>query len=150
MIQEMGCCGIHSPYLGVTYYTACRNRDDNLARTADRLGDLLQYLHTVDDIVRTRTWRAKEKTVLQNFEQSIYHCEDVIYELQAEVRKLQKEPADSFIQTVRAAGRRASYPFRQRTLKKLDEYVDEFRNIVSMALRYSGKNIRTHKTILKR
>ena len=126
--------GLQTTEYLVKYYTVYRNRDDNLARTADRLDDLLQYLRTIDDIVRTRTWRAKEKTILHNFEQSICHCEDVIYELQAEVRKLQKEPADTFIQKVRTAGRRATYPFRQSTLKKLDEDVDEFRDNISMAL----------------
>ena len=126
--------GLQTTEYLVKYYTAYRTRDDNLARTADRLGDLLQYLHTVDDIVRTRTWRANEQTILQNFEKSISHCEDVIHELQAEVQKLQKEPVDTLMQTIRATGRRASYPFRQSTLKKLDEDVDEFRDNVSMAL----------------
>jgi len=69
----------------VTYYTAYRDRDDNLARTADRLGDLLQFLHTVDNVARTRKWRANKKTILQDFEKSIARCEDVIHELQAEV-----------------------------------------------------------------
>jgi hypothetical protein len=50
------------------------------------------------------------------------------------MRKLQKEPSDSLRQTIRAAGQRATYPFRQRTLKKLDEDVDEFCDDVSMAL----------------
>src|SRR2546423_2538692 len=74
----------------VKYYTSYRARDLNLARTADRLSDLLQSLHTVDDIVRTRTWRANEKIILQDFEMSISRCEDVIHDLQAEVRKLEK------------------------------------------------------------
>jgi ankyrin repeat domain-containing protein 50 len=54
--------------------------------------------------------------------------------IQDEMRKLQKEPAVTFVKTIRAAGRRAACPFRQSTLKKLDEDVDEFRDNVSMAL----------------
>ena len=126
--------GLETTQYLVKYYTAYRTRDHELARTAGRLGNLLQSLHTVDDIVRTRTWRTNEKTILQNFEQSISRCEDVINELQVEVQKLQKEPADSFVQFTRAVGRRAAYPFRQSTLKKLDEDVDEFRDNVSIAL----------------
>lgn len=118
----------------VKYYTAYRNRDDNLAKTVDRLGDLLQHLHTIDEILLAPKWRAKEKTTLQNFEPSICWCEDVIYEFQAEVRKLQKEPVDTLGQTIKAAGLRAAYPFRQSTLKKLDEDVNKFRDNVSMAL----------------
>ena len=126
--------GLQTTEYLVKYYTAYRTRDHDLARTTDRLGNLLQSLHTVDDIVRKRTWRTNEEKILQNFEESISRCEDVIYELQAEVQKLQKEPADTFVQSIRAVGRRAAYPFRQSTLKKLDEDVDEFRDNVSIAL----------------
>ena len=126
--------GLQTTEYLVKYYTAYRNRDDDLGRTADRLGDLLQSLHTVDDVVQKRTWRPNEKTILQTFEQTISRCEDVIHELEEEVRKLQKEPSHTLIQTIRAVGRRAAYPFRQSTLKKLDEDVDEFRDNVSMAL----------------
>src|SRR6266516_5018023 len=90
--------GLQTTEYLVKYYTAYRARDENLATTADRLGDLLQYLHTIDDVVRTRQWRADEKTILQRFEKSVYQCEDVIHELQAEVQKFQKEPVDTLLQ----------------------------------------------------
>lgn len=118
----------------VRFYTTYRERDTTLARTTERLSDLLRCLHTVDEIVRTRKWRANERMILENFERCICQSEDVIQELQTEVRKLQKDPKDSLGQTIRATGRRVTYPFRQSTLKKLDEDIDEFRDNVSIAL----------------
>ena len=129
----------------VKFYKAYRHRNADLARTADRLGDLVQSLRTVDEIVRRRKWRANEKTILQGFEKSISRCEDVIHELQAEVRKLQKEPPDTLIQAARATGRRAAYPSRQSTLKKLGEDVDEFRDNVSIALQ--ALQLKEHQNI---
>jgi ankyrin repeat domain-containing protein 50 len=116
------------------FYTTYRDRDSNLARTANRLSSLLQSLRTVDNVVASRKWRPDEKNILDNFERSLSQCEDVIHELENEVQKLKKEPADTWIKTVSAAGRRAAYPFRQSTLKKLEEDGDEFGHNLSVAL----------------
>lgn len=126
--------GLQSVDYLVQYYTACRDRDTELARIADRLGDLLQLLRTIDNILQTREWRTDERTILQGLEKSISRCEDVILELRDEVRKLKKEPTDTLAKAVKAIGRQAAYPLRRSTLVKLDEDVGAFRDNLSMAM----------------
>jgi len=116
------------------YYTTYRDRDQDLARTADKLGDLVSTIKTIDEVVRTRKWRPDEQTVLWNVEKSIDRCGDVIHELQDEAQKFKKEPKDDWKKKIAAAGRRAAYPFRRSTLEKLDEDVDDFRDNLSLAL----------------
>ncbi|KAK5102777.1 hypothetical protein LTS08_003577 [Lithohypha guttulata] len=116
------------------YYAAYKDREEDLAKTTNRLSDLLQTLGVIDEVLRLRKWRSDEQTTLQNIENAIYRSEDVIQDLQEEVRKFQKEPTTNVTTAIRAAGRRAAYPFRKGTLAKLDEDVGAFRENLSIAL----------------
>ncbi len=118
----------------VKYYTAQRNRDRELERTLDRLSALLELLQTTDDILRTRKWQPNEAKILKRIEERVFGCEDAIQELQNEAQKFQKEPTDPLAKTIKAAGRRVAYPFRQSTLTKLEEEIGECRDNLSMAL----------------
>ena len=117
------------------YYTACRDRDADLAKTADRFSGLLQSLSLINDVLRTRLWRPSERAVLQHVETSITRCHDVIDELQEAVQKCQKLPDDTLKGGIKDVGRRAAYPFRRSTLEKLDEDVSDFHDNLSMALK---------------
>lgn len=116
------------------FYTAYRDRDNDLAQTADRLGDLLQSLQILEEIVGTRKWRTDEQSILRKVEQSINRCQDVIRELEDEVQKFKKAPSDTLKKSITTTGRRLAYPFRRSTHQKLAEDVDDFRDDLSIAL----------------
>lgn len=126
--------GLQSTEYLYKYYTAYRDQDQDLARTADQLGDLFQTLQNVEEIVRLRKWRSHEQTILQSVERSINRCENIIHELQEEARKFQKEPTDDWGKKVVSVGRRAAYPFRRSTLEKLGEDVDNIHDNLSTGL----------------
>ena len=126
--------GLQSTEYLYKYYTAYRDQDEGLARAAHQLGDLLQSLQVIDEIVRTRTWRPGEQTILQSVERSITRCADVILELQDKSREFQREPTDNWKKKAVVVGRRAAYPFQRSTLVKLGEDVDNFRDNLSIVL----------------
>ncbi|KAF7512590.1 hypothetical protein GJ744_000851 [Endocarpon pusillum] len=127
------------------YYTAYRDRDDHLAKTADRLDDLHRTLQIIYDTLQTRKWRPDEQTLLQNIERSITRCGDVINELQDEAKKLGKASVDNFRNITVTAGRRAAYPFRRSTLQRLEEDITDFRDNLSTALQ--ALQLRAHQDI---
>lgn len=116
------------------FYSAYKDRDEDLSKTTRRLGDLLQSLNVIDDVLQKRTWRPDEKTTLQSLENAIQQSEDVIQDLREEVKKLQKEPTTNVTTAMKTVGRRAAYPFRKGTLAKLDEDVGAFNENLNMAL----------------
>jgi hypothetical protein len=118
----------------VKYYKDHRNRHADLARTTERLEALLQSLQVLNEIIKNRNWRVDEKNIVDVIESSVSKSEEIIHELQEEVRKFEKEPAASLSKTIRASGRSIAYPFRKSTLIKLAEDVDEFGNNLALAL----------------
>lgn len=116
------------------YYTACRDLRRDLAGIADELGGLLESLQNIDDIVRTRTWRPNEQSIIQSIERSITHSGDAIHVLQGEVDKLKNEPTDDLRKKALVVGRRAAYPFKKSTLGELSDNVSDFRENLSIAL----------------
>ena len=116
------------------FYTACRNKNDTCARTIHRLEGLLNTLEHLDNALQTRQFKADEVDQRLQLEESIESCRDVIEELQSELEKC-RDSADKGIQTaVKKAGRKLAYPFRESTLQRLNEDVDELRNDLTFAL----------------
>lgn len=126
--------GLQSVEYLYKFYTACRDRDTDLAHTADQLGDLLRTLQIIDDVLRTRRWRRDETTIVRHIEKSLARCEDVVDELQDECQKFKKEPAADIKRILVVAGRRGAYPFRRSTFEKLHEDVNDFHHNLSIIL----------------
>jgi hypothetical protein len=126
--------GLQSTDYLYKYYTACRGQHRDLARIADQLGGLLESLQIIDQIVRTRTWRPSEQSIVQSIERSITQSEDAINVLQTEAKKFKKEPTDDWRKKAVVVGRRAAYPFKRSTLENLGNDVSNFRDNLSIAL----------------
>ncbi|OQV11276.1 NACHT domain-containing protein, partial [Cladophialophora immunda] len=126
--------GLQSTEYLYNYYTACRDQHQDLAKTADQLGSLLESVQIIDEIVRTRTWRPNEQPIIQSIEKSITHSEDAINGLQNEVDKFKNEPTDNWRKKAIVLGRQAAYPFKRSTLGVLSDDVSEFRGNLSIAL----------------
>jgi hypothetical protein len=72
--------------------------------------------------------------LLSNIESSIRQCEECIGELEDEANKFKAKSAEGFQAIAKATARRVAYPFRQSTLQKLDEDIDEIVSHLSLAL----------------
>ncbi|RYP18310.1 hypothetical protein DL765_004030 [Monosporascus sp. GIB2] len=116
------------------YYTAVKHQHSSVAHTTQRLERLLGILQSLRHQVDGRTYRADEQRLLCNIGSSVQQCEECIRELEDEVNKFKQKSADSVQAAVRITARRVAYPFRQSTLQKLDEDIDEIVAHLSLAL----------------
>ena len=118
----------------VDFYSTCKSQQSDVAHTNRKLGNLLDILQTLQHELTNRTFRADEQHVLNSVGASIQGCEDCIDELNTEIDKFKSKPADSTRVAARTAAYRVVYPFRQSTLQKLDENIDEAVSHLSFAL----------------
>ncbi|KAF2100833.1 hypothetical protein NA57DRAFT_54907 [Rhizodiscina lignyota] len=128
----------------VKFYTSYKGRDDNIARTTQRLETLQGAFDALQTTLQQRKFQPDEEMLIGRIESSIQLCGELIQELQEECRKLTGPSSNSFKEAVKFAGRRAAYPFRESTLKKLEEAAGEMRNHLSLAL--DILQLQDHKT----
>ena len=100
----------------------------------EKLDGLLVILQSVETTLSGRKFHLDERDLIQSIESSIKSCDEMIHELRYECQKISKSSSDSTTAAIRRAGRRVAYPFRQSTLQKLDEEIDELRANLSTAL----------------
>jgi ankyrin repeat domain-containing protein 50 len=105
----------------VKFYTSYKDRGVNIARTVQRLDALQDAFHALETALQQRKFQPDEKALIGRIESSIQSCSELIQELQEECAKLTEPSCDSFRSVTKVAGRRAAYPFRESTLKKLEE-----------------------------
>ncbi|KAK4041653.1 ankyrin repeat, PH and SEC7 domain-containing protein secG [Parachaetomium inaequale] len=118
----------------VKYYTGYKDRESGTAHTVKRLTHLLSILETLRKHLADRRFQPNEKSLLEAIERSVGDCEDLINELQHETDKFTKAPPAGVVAAARVTGRRLAYPFRQSTLQKLDEDIDEICANLTLAL----------------
>ncbi|MCJ1267393.1 hypothetical protein MMC22_007278 [Lobaria immixta] len=118
----------------VKFYTSYKDQDTDVARMTTRLESLLDTFCGLDAAVQRRTFRPDEQDLIKNIESSVRNCDGLIQELKEEIQKFDRAVAVGIRGTLRAAGRRAAYPFRQSTLQKLDEVVGEIRHNLTFTL----------------
>jgi ankyrin repeat domain-containing protein 50 len=129
----------------VQFYASYKSQDINVARTTEKLEILLDTFQVLHAALQSRIFRPDEQSLIQNLESTVHKCDELIQELQEECEKLDKASTADIKGAVRAAGRRAAYPFRQSTLQKLDEAIGEIRHNLSLALEVL--QLRDHKII---
>jgi hypothetical protein len=118
----------------IKYYTSYKDRESDTAHTVKRLTHLLTVLEVLRKQLAKREFQPGEKSLAEAIRGSVGDCEDLINELQQETEKFTKSPPGGFAATVRSSGRRLAYPFRQSTLQKLDEDIDEICANLALAL----------------
>lgn len=127
----------------VSFYTACKGQDIDIARTTGKLENLLDTFQFLDTALQRRTFRPDEHGLLKNIESSAQNCHELIQELNEECEKFNRTSTTGIKGAIRTAGRRAAYPFRQSTLQKLDEAISEIRHNLTFAL--DVLQLRDHK-----
>lgn len=127
----------------VKFYTSYNGQDTDVTRTTKKLESLLDTFQSLQAALQSRTFQPDEQDLIKNIESSIHQCDELIEELKEECEKCEKTSTTGIKGTIRAAGRRAAYPFRQSTLQKLDEAINEIRHNLSLAL--NVLQLRDHK-----
>jgi ankyrin repeat domain-containing protein 50 len=118
----------------IKFYTSYKNRDADVNRTSEKLESLLGTFQFLSSALQKRTFRPDEQDLIKNIESSVDKCDELVQELQEEFEKCEKAATNGVRGSIRTAGRRAAYPFRESTLKKLDEAIGEIRDNLSLAL----------------
>ncbi|KAF3482178.1 ankyrin repeat-containing protein [Arthroderma uncinatum] len=119
----------------VKFYDSYKGQDVAVDRTTGKLKSFLSMLQYLHQRIQERKFQPDEKDLIQAIESSIENCGDLIYELQDECEKFRKKaPAGDLKAAIKATGRRVSYPFKESTLKKLDEDIGEMRENLTFAL----------------
>lgn len=118
----------------VKFYNSYKHLDSDLAGTTEKLEGLLNIFQSLERTLSTRKFQAGERSLIKNIETSIKKCEELIQELRSEYDKFRDTISNGIIAVFKTAGRRATYPFRQSTLQKLEEDIEEIRSNLFSAL----------------
>lgn len=111
----------------VRFYTAYKDQDADMARMTTKSESLLDTFRHLDAALRRRTFRPEEQDLIKVIKSSAHNCDELVQELNQKIEKFDRTSTIGIKGTIRAAGRRAAYPFRQSTLQKLDEIIGEIR-----------------------
>lgn len=118
----------------VNFYNSYKGQNSDLIHMTERLDDLLDTFQCLQKTLSDRNPQAEERSLIKSIETSIKNCDELIQELQDECQKFSKTSSNGIIAAVKVEGRRVTYPFRQSTLLKLSEHIDEIRANLSSAL----------------
>ncbi|KAL5002549.1 hypothetical protein BDV10DRAFT_191363 [Aspergillus recurvatus] len=118
----------------IDFYSAYKDQDSDLIQITQNLGNLLVIFTALDDALQSHRLRIDDQDLLKSIDKSIWACNEIIKELEAECHKFQEASATGFKGRIQSAGRRVAYPFRKSTLQKLEEDISEIRENLSLAL----------------
>ncbi len=118
----------------VDFYNSYKYRESELGGITEKLEGLADTFQSLEKALSSRTFQADERSLVRGIETSIASCNKKIQELQDECQEFHKPSSTRTIATVKVAGRRVTYPFRQSTLHKLDEDIGEIRDSLVFAL----------------
>ena len=118
----------------VNFYNSYKGQSSDLLHITARLDSLLNTFQCLRKTLSDRHFQADEQSLIESIETSIRSCDELIRGLQEECQKFSTTSVKGTAAALKVAGRRATYPFRQSTLQKLDEDIDEIRANLSSAL----------------
>ncbi|OHE94094.1 hypothetical protein CORC01_10551 [Colletotrichum orchidophilum] len=116
------------------YYSAAKDQHSDIARTLRKLEDLQVSLERLQAHLQDRKFQPSEEALLQNIHSTIKRCEECIRDLERESKEFEKRPIDSVRAAVGGTVRWLQYPFRESTLLKLNEDIDDLISQLSLAL----------------
>ncbi|KGO75326.1 NACHT nucleoside triphosphatase [Penicillium italicum] len=114
------------------FYSAYKGQTPALAKIMLNLENLLGILRSLDDI--RQSGKPGADALVLEIDKTAAGCREIIEELRDECQKFQNNPAPSLIDRGKQFGRRVTYPFRESTLKRLEEDIGEIRENLSLAL----------------
>lgn len=135
--------GIQVTQTLVDFYSVYKNQDTDIANTTQKIETLQSTFRSLELAIQQRQSQPNAEELLQEVDKATQRCYEIIKELQTECQKLHTESITSLKGRFQAAGRRAFYPFRKSTLKKIEEDIDDIRESVLFALnvlQFKGQN----------
>ncbi|KAL2755800.1 hypothetical protein ACRALDRAFT_1064199, partial [Sodiomyces alcalophilus JCM 7366] len=124
----------------IKYYEAYRDRGSAVDHTAGKLAHLLDFLENLHRQLDARPARPGDDDLLSSVRSCIEDCTEAIQGLEDELDKFKNTPRQGIRAGALAATRRVTYPFRQSTLQKLDEDVDDIMSCLSVAVQVLQQN----------
>lgn len=132
------------------YYTKYKKQCEDLEQLLLKIERLTTCLDTVKDHVEARPKRLEEADLRKSIEATIEQCNFSLQELQSELDRFETETLKGVRRQIRSATRRALYPFRASTLKKLEEEIDytmsELSTILQLFQHVDTRNIQEDLT----
>ncbi|CAG8899011.1 unnamed protein product [Penicillium egyptiacum] len=116
----------------VDFYSAYKDQTPALAKITLNLENLLGILRALDGA--RQNGQPQTDALIQEIDKAAAGCREILEELREECQKFQKDTALGLRARIQLSGRRATYPFRESTLKKLEEDIGEIRGNLSLAL----------------
>lgn len=121
----------------LAFNLASKNRKSDLAHTIAKLERLLTDLENIRRQLKKRKFPLEEQGLLDSVEGHIHACDEDIDELHNEIEKLD----DLSTNGARKTARQLMYPFKQSTLLKLEEDIDEVVSHLGLALTILGQKM---------
>ena len=118
----------------VEFYTLYKHQDSEINGMTERLESLLSIFQSLEKALSNRKFQVDEQCLIHNIESSITKCDELVQELEEECQKFHKATSGGIKAVFGVAGRRATYPFRQSTLHKLDEDIGDLHRNLSLAI----------------
>ena len=135
-----GAAGVLSSAITIThslhdYYQAFRGQNRAISRLCSNLDGLTTTLLSLEKAMQSRDSHSDEQQLIQQVDKSIIGCREIAQELQEETAKIMSPAQPHTAKDILKAGsRRLSYPFRESTIQKLQEDIQEFRQNLLLAL----------------
>lgn len=114
------------------FYSAYKGQTPALAKITFNLENLLSTLRSLDGALQDP--QPQTDALVQEIDKAAIGCREIIEELRDECQKFQEHTSPTLKARIQLVGRRATYPFRESTLKKLEEDIGEIRENLSLAL----------------
>ncbi|ROT36610.1 hypothetical protein SODALDRAFT_223537 [Sodiomyces alkalinus F11] len=118
----------------INYYEAFRGQQSAIDHTTRKLAHLRDFLDDLRRQLDARNSQHEDDDLLSSVRSSVEDCAAAIYGLKDELNKFDKTFRPGTMAGLLAAGRRVAYPFRERTLQRLNEDVDDVISCLSFAV----------------
>lgn len=105
----------------VDFYLAYKHQDSDILGKTKKLEGILSLFQSLEETLLQRKLQADERNLIEKIQTIIKECNKPIEELLSECLKFEKANSQGLIAAVKVVGRRVAYPFRRKTLNKLDE-----------------------------
>ena len=115
----------------IDYYSSVKDQKTDIATTVSSISSLAASLDLLKDGIEGKKFDGK---IVENVQKSIDSCEDGILALQKKLGKIKEVEKVDLKSKLHDIGRKAIYPFRESTLVKLREIVDDVRSNLALAL----------------
>lgn len=116
----------------VSYYDAWKSYDADIAHTHRSLTNNLKTLQVLQHAALSNP--INKSTDIEQVETAVLSCKDGLLSLQKKLTKIKPCDVSGGWSSVRAFGRRAFYPFRESTLSKLREIVEDLKDDLTLAV----------------